>query len=130
MRDDDGEDGKRDGMRRAEEHADDHWKLCMLLSAKAVAERKPFLDSEDIVRWCYEHHPNATTHEKRAIGGIMTSGAKLGYFIKTDRFNKSTWRPCHRRDMRMWQSLIYRGPAVPKLRRQKPIDPRQFKMDF
>lgn len=125
---DDGSGGKRDGMGRAGKHADEHWWQCMLESAKAVAERKPYVDAEDVKRWCWQHHPNAGTHEQRAVGPLMTAAAKLGYFTQTDRFNKSTLPQCHRRPMQAWQSLIYQGPAVPRLRRQKPIDPRQFTM--
>jgi hypothetical protein len=123
------DDGKRDGMDRAERHADPHWKRCMLESAKAVAERKPFFDSEDVVRWCQQHHPNATTHEQRAIGPLMRSAAALGYCVVTDHWNKSTLPQNHRRPMMAWYSLIYRGPTRRPLRRVRPVDPRQFSLD-
>lgn len=126
----DGERGKREGMRRAEEHADPHWKRCMLESAKEVALRKPFFDTEDIVRWCAEHHPNATTHEQRAIGPLMRNVVKLGFCVPLDDWNRSTLPQCHRRPMRAYYSLIFRGPVTPpRPRRRKLIDPRQFNLD-
>jgi hypothetical protein len=129
MSHDDGSDGKRDGMDRAERHADEYWWQCMLEAAKIVAERKPFLFSEDIVRLCNELHPNVFTHENRAIGPLMREACRLGYFIKTEDWVESTQKQCHRRPMRVWYSLLFKGPHV-KPRRRKINDPRQYNMTF
>jgi hypothetical protein len=120
---------KRDGMDRAEEHANSHWWQCMLESAQAVAERKPFFTTDDVVALRRVRHPNATTHEARAIGPLMRQAAKLGYCEQTQDWVESTQPQCHRRPMRVWYSLIYRGPApLPRPRRRRIIDPRQIKM--
>src|SRR5215831_7567547 len=104
-----GEEGKRDGMARAARHADPHWWQCMLESAKEVAERKPIFNTDDVVRLCRERHPNATTHEGRAIGPLMRAACRLGYCVQTQDWVESTQAQCHRRPMRVWYSLIYRG---------------------
>ena len=127
-----GDDGKRDGMRRAEEHADPHWKACMLQCAELVARAKPIFDSEDVKRLCQKLHPNATTHEMKAIGPLMRSLIKPGIALPfVDNFNKSTWAACHRRPMQAWRSMIYDGPQPqPAKRRKKGPDPRQYSFDF
>jgi hypothetical protein len=128
---DDGSGGKRDGMRRAALAADPHWHHCMMLSAKEIAWRKPFFDTEDIVRWCREHHPNATTHEMRAIGPLMRNVVKQGFGEPIDEWNMSTLPQCHRRPMRAYRSLIYRGPNAPaRPRRRRKIDPRQYLLNL
>ena len=125
-----GEEGKREGMERAKRSADPHWWQCMMEAAKAVAERKPFLFTDDIVAFCQEHHPNASTHEYRAIGPLMTTAAKLGYFQRTQDWVESTQKQCHRRPMRVWYSLIYKGPHRKIWRRPRPInDPRQYTLE-
>jgi len=121
-----GEEGKKSGMDRAERAADTYWWQCMLESAKAVAERKPYFFTDDIVRWCQYNHPNASTHEHRAIGPLMRQVFILGYAVPTQDYVPSEQPQCHRRPMRVWYSLIYRGRLRPKLRRRTVIDPRQF----
>lgn len=123
-------DGKRDGMDRAERHADPHWWQCMLECGKEVSERKPFFITDDVVRLCSKLHPNASTHERRAIGPLMREMCRLGFCEPTQDWVQSTQAQCHRRPMQIWYSLIYRGPAVARPRRRKINDPRQIAMDL
>jgi hypothetical protein len=125
-----GEIDKRDGMDRAERHAEPYWWQCMLEAAKAVAQRKPYFFSDDVVRWCREHHPNVTTHEPRAIGPLLREACRLGYAEKTQDYVPSEQRQCHSRPMLVWYSLIYTGPRMKRPRKRKINDPRQIKLDF
>lgn len=122
----DGKDGKRDGMGRAERHADPHWWQCMLEAGKAVAEQKPCFNADDLLMWMRRHHPNASTHELRATGPLMAAIARLGYCIPTEDFVPSRQKLCHATPRRVWWSLIYRGPATRRPPRRRPLDPRQF----
>jgi hypothetical protein len=126
----DGSDGKREGMDRAERHADPYWWSCMLESGREVALRMAYFNTDNVVRHCREHHPNATTHEPRAIGPLMRELARLGVCERTADTADSTQAQNHKRPMRTWWSLIYRGPVVRKPRRHKPLDPRQLKLDI
>lgn len=117
---------KRDGMRRARQHADEHWWQCMLEAGKAVAERKPYFNADDLLLWMHRHHPNASTHELRATGPLMAAIARLGYCIPTHDFVPSRQRACHATPRRVWWSLIYRGPARRKPSQRPILDPRQF----
>jgi hypothetical protein len=127
----DGSAGKREGMDRAERHADPHWWAAMLESGKEVALRKPFFFTDDIVKYCSEHHPNATTHEHRAIGPLMRELARMEVCEPTQDWVPSSQKQNHKRPMQVWWSLIYRGSVAPrKPRRYKSLDPRQLKLDI
>jgi hypothetical protein len=117
--------GKRDGMDRAERHADPHWWQCMLECGRDIAERKQYFNTDDIVFLMRQRHPNATTHEGRAKGPLMSALARLGYCTPTEDWIESRQKICHNRPMRVWYSLIYRGPRL-KHRRRRIIDPRQY----
>lgn len=123
-----GETGKREGM--AARSADPHWWQCMLESAKAVAERKPYFNVDDLVTWMHRHYPNASTHELRASGPLMSNVARLGYGVPTEDFRPSRQRDCHATPRLTWVSLIYQGDSarVPKPRKHRPRDSRQYDM--
>lgn len=119
-----GEAGKRDGMNRAERNADPHWKRCMLESGVQVAYRKQYFFTDDIVKWCEERHPNASTHEHRAIGPIMRTLAHAEVCQATDDWVPSSQAQNHSRPMRVWWSLVYKGVQLrPKPRKRKLLDP-------
>jgi len=121
----DGEEGKRDGMRCAAKNADPHWWRCMLESGVQVAVRKPFFFTADIVTWCRDHHPNASTHEHRAIGPLMNVLARNEVCQATQDWVPSSQAQNHSRPMRVWWSLIYKGVQLrPKPRVRKLLDPR------
>jgi hypothetical protein len=127
---DDGSAGKRDGMDRAERNADQHWWACMLESGREVALRKQYFSTDDIVAYCREHHPNATTHEHRAMGPLMRELARMEVCVQTQDWAPSSQGQNHSRPLRVWWSLIYRGPARPPPRHRKLLDPRQLKFDL
>ena len=118
--------GKRDGMGRAERHADPHWWQCMLQCGKLVAERKPYFITDDIEFLRRKLHPNATTHEHRAVGPLMAALARLDYCEATDDWVESQQLTNHSRPMRVWLSKIYRGPTIQRPPRRRLLDPRQI----
>lgn len=116
---DDGSDGKRDGMDRAERHADPHWWQCMLEAVKATAIEMLYFNTDDVTRRCQKDHPNASTHEKRAIGPLMKEACRLEYCEPTRSWKESTWAACHKRPKRTWTSLLYQGLPWPKFGRRR-----------
>jgi hypothetical protein len=101
----------------------------MLECGREVALRKPVFISDDLESWRLAKYHNATTHEHRAIGPLMRALARLGYCEPTSDWVESLQKVNHRRPMRVWRSLIYRGPlVVPPLRRRRVIDPRQIEL--
>jgi hypothetical protein len=124
-------DGKRDGMDRAERHADLHWWQCMLEAGKAVAERMPYFNADDLLAWMRIHHPNASTHELRATGPLMLTIWRMGFCTPTDDFVSSRQPLCHATPRRVWYSLIYKGRSgPPRPRRRKLNDPRQLSIEW
>ena len=53
--------------------------------------------------------PSLTTHEKRALGGIMRGAAVAGVIERTDRVVLCTRPNCHRAPITVWKSLMFRG---------------------
>ena len=119
-----GDPGKRDGMDRAERSADPHWWQCMLECGKLVAAHKPVFITDDLVTICRVLHPNATTHEHRAIGPLMRELCRLGYCERSEDTVESRQKVNHARPMRVWRSLIYEGPPVVFPPRPPIVDPR------
>lgn len=97
-------------MARADRGADLHWKACMLASGVMVARSLPYFTTDEVVAYCKEHHPNATTHELRAIGPVMQRLAGDGACAKTEHYRESSHEPCNQRPKLVWQSLIYETP--------------------
>ena len=121
--------GKRDGMGRAERHVNPHWWQCMLEAGHIVAQRRPWFSCDDVVELCDKLHPNAFTHERRAVGPLMTALAKLGYCEAMQFVGRTRQPQSHGGARILWWSLIYTGPTIRKKpRRHRPFDPRQLEM--
>ena len=124
----DGEEGKREGMDRAKRHADPHWWQCMIESTRAICRQQPYFNADDVVAMCRTNHPNASTHERRAVGPVIRDAARLGHCEPTDQWTPSTQPQCHKRPMRTWYSLTYSGAhPVPRPPRRKLLDPRKLR---
>ena len=117
---------KREDMGRAERHANPEWKRIIMICIIAVARRKEIFSTDEVEAWRLIYYPNYTTHEKRALGPMMTSAAKQEVMVKTIHTSDSVEASCNQRPKRVWYSLIYRGPTTIKRPRGKPLDPRQF----
>ena len=123
--------GKADGMDRAQRHADPEWWRCMLECGREVALAKQIFDTDDLERVRLRRFHNAATHEHRALGPLMRELQKLGYCFPTQDWVESQQRQNHRRPMRVWFSLIYKGPAVIRRPRKRLVlDPRQITMEL
>jgi hypothetical protein len=124
-----GDRDKEEGMERARRAAAPAWRTWFAQAIVEVAKKKPFFTTDDVERLRI-HRAGPTTHEYRAIGPLMLEAARNGVCAATDDWAESRRRVNHRRPLRVWQSLIYRGPAVPRRRRPKPVDPNQFTLDL
>jgi hypothetical protein len=107
------EDGKAAGMARAERSAKPEWWDFMLAAALAVARRNEYLTTDHIEAWRLAHG-GPSTPERRAMGPLMRTAARLGYFEKTGRVERSGMRICHARDKSVWRSLVYQGADAPQ----------------
>ncbi len=110
------------GMAQAERAADPEWWRYMFALIIEIAQRKPYLFTDDIEAE-RRKRGGPETHEQRAMGPLMKAAKDAGIIAQTDHLVPGRW------DKRVWASQIYRGSnQPPRPRRRKPIDPRQYKM--
>lgn len=88
--------------------SDPSWQETVLLLVRAVAREKPTLTTDDVWQALGGHDPSM---EGRAMGAVMVTAAHQGVIVKTPMTLKSERAACHRRDLRVWKSLVYRSES-------------------
>ena len=102
-----GQDGKDDGMRRVDAHANEAWKMAADIATVTAALALPKLTADDVHK---RINPNVYTHDLRALGPVMKRAARNGWIEKAPEPGRETMRPSsHRRPLQVWNSLIYKG---------------------
>lgn len=86
------------------ERGSGEWQVEAITAIRNVAAAQPELTTDDVWR-ALGRDPEV---EGRAMGAAMRSAAKLGLIERTDRTVRSVRVACHRRDLRIWKSRIYR----------------------
>lgn len=86
------------------ERASGEWQVDALAAIRGVAAAQAELTTDDVWR-ALGRDPEV---EGRAMGAAMRQAAKLGLIERTDRTVRSLRVACHRRDLRVWTSRIYR----------------------
>jgi hypothetical protein len=112
-------------MARVMQAANPEWWRTMLISVNETCQRRHTFIIDHVDAHHKANFPGITTHENRAIGPLMTDARKHGYCVPIHEWTPSHLGRNHLRFVRVWRSLIYRGPE-PKKRYRKPFDPRQF----
>jgi hypothetical protein len=79
------------------------WQVDALAAIRSLAAAQPSLTTDDVWR-TLGRDPDV---EGRAMGAAMRAAAKLGLVRKTERTTKSHRVACHRRDLRVWRSLLH-----------------------
>jgi len=99
------------------ERGSGEWQVDALAAIRAVAAAQPEVTTDDVWR-ALGRDPDV---EGRAMGAAMRAAAKLGLVQRTDRTTKSLRVACHRRDLRVWRSLIHGGGrALVEVFREEP----------
>lgn len=99
-----GKAGKKDGMRRVEENANEAWKREAARAAFQAAKELDILTADDVHERIGSH---VATHELRALGPVMTMAAKSGWIRKAEVIAALCRRPSrHRGTMNVWKSLL------------------------
>jgi hypothetical protein len=86
---------------QVEEAADPDWKQAAAEAIEQVARERDFFTTDHV--WM-ELGPSGT-HEPRAMGAMIRQAAAAGVCRITDRTTKSARPCCHRRPLRVWESL-------------------------
>lgn len=98
-----GDAAREEAIHRVEKHADDAWKEAALHAVASCARKRPFLTTDDV--WAQMVGPDET-HEPRAMGAVMRQAQAAGFIQPTFRYEQSLRVACHRRPLRVWQSLV------------------------
>ena len=92
----------------ASEFGNDEWVDLAEQVVYAVCKKSSQFTTDRV--WFYlEDAGRAFVREPRALGAAMRRAAKSGWCAATDRSVKSVRSVCHRRDLRVWKSLIGGG---------------------
>ena len=86
------------------EGADEQWKERALSLLRTIAERQPFLASDDLWAEGLEQ-----PREPRALGPCMLLAQREGWLQPTQRHRMSGKRTCHKRPVRVWRSMVWEG---------------------
>jgi hypothetical protein len=95
----------RDAGIQKVERSTGEWQVDALAAIRAVAYGQPELTTDDI----WKSLGRDAEIEGRAMGAAMRAAAKYRLVEKTPRTTKSHRVACHRRDLRVWKSLIFKG---------------------
>jgi len=92
---------REQAIAQVSEAASPFWKATAIGAVSSLARAKDFFTTDDVWRLA-----PCTTHEPRAMGGVMRQAASLGICVATDRYEQSERVACHRRPLRVRQSLL------------------------
>ncbi len=96
-----------DAIARVDAHASDAWKREAMAATRAVAEQMAEFTTDPV--WAVlEERKVPAPHEPRAMGAIMKGAVDDGLCKRTERHKNSVRPGCHRRPMRVYESLIYK----------------------
>ena len=98
-----------EAVERVERYADAEWLKAAQDAVRLVAEHRETFTTDAIhavlARWQI-----AGPREPRALGAVMRWAKTQGLCRSTHMTSRSIRAECHRRDLRVWQSLIFKSP--------------------
>lgn len=95
-----------EGIARADRNADTEWKKAADLSVRAVARRMTVFTTDDVWDELHLNHPDAHTHEPRALGAVMKRAMRDGLIIQTEQFVRSRRPQAHKAPIQVWGSAL------------------------
>ncbi len=90
-----------DGIRRAEENANEAWKHAAEVSVRWCAHMHVDFTTDEVWRRLAEHYFLAT-HEPAAMGPVIQRAARAGTIRKTGAYRASKRDECHRDNLTVW----------------------------
>ena len=102
-----------EAVERVEQHANSVWMDYAMNAVKLIASHRAEFTTDPVwailERWRRSDEGFETTHERRAMGAVMRNAVRAGWCVPTNRTQPSVRPVCHRRDLRIWASLICRS---------------------
>jgi len=99
------EQAAEEAIERVGENADKDWKQAVIEAIERVARKYLFFTTDHV--WL-ELEEGYWTHERRAMGAMMRTAARLQICRTVNLTPQKSGRiVCHRRPLQVWESLIY-----------------------
>lgn len=99
-----------EGMKAADDHADDKWKHIFDACVLAAATKKPEITSDDVLAEIEALPDPPDTHNLAAIGPAMKRAQMMGVISYTDRVKRSERPEKHGNRQNVWLSNYWRKP--------------------
>lgn len=96
-----------DGMKRADDNADQRWKHVFDGCVLAAARKKQEITSDDVLEEIAALPDPPQTHNLAAIGPAMKRAAQMGVLARTDRFCRSRVPHKNGNLHNIWRSNYY-----------------------
>ena len=100
--------GKRADIIAVDQAADPVWKTNAKRAVFDLASTRTTFTTDDVWNLLQKRNEEAP-REPRALGAIMTAAASKQIIRASANYVESTRPECHRRPIRVWQSLIAKG---------------------
>ena len=104
---DEGERRKREGMDRADKHADEDWSVVIRRCFFYAARTHPRFTTDLLWALMKRYYPNVETHERRAMGAVIRWAKNEGLIEDTGLTELSKRPEHHRYPCPVYRSLIY-----------------------
>lgn len=96
-----------EAVARARANAHAEWRRLAYQAGIALARERDTFTSLDVTHYLLVHHPDATTHEPRALGAVMRDLARDGAISPTHEWIPSQLPGNHNRPVRVWSSELF-----------------------
>ena len=95
---------KREAVARVEANANSEWKRRVDSVIRELAAQRHEFTTDDV--WERLSDYQESTHERRALGSMMTKAARDGVIVATERYVPSTRRESHANPKRVWRGCL------------------------
>jgi hypothetical protein len=99
-----GREDRDDGMRRANEHASDAFKLAAMSAIVTVARQTPLFIMDEVWKAMGTDAPK--THDNRVLGPLMRQAQRDGLCEPIDQWRQTAIRTHHASHKRVWRSKV------------------------
>lgn len=93
---------REDGIRRAEEHADEEWKRRAFQAVDIASRLNVEFTADEVWELLEAAFPDAGTHEPAALGPVFQRAAREGLIVKAGTVRLSRL-PRRHRDLTVWR---------------------------
>jgi hypothetical protein len=101
------QEAKRKAIQRVSEAANEEWMEAAGAIVEKLAMGSRSFTTDDV--WAELDSKSVSTHERRAMGAVMTKAAKANLIEASGSYKPSTRPACNHRPIAVWNSLVFGG---------------------